>query len=293
MSRRRLLAWTAVFVSVGLAILGFLIFVVGMLAEFFGNRNQELSETLSPTVQVALAGFCLSALMITLGFALAIMLLARQTRLRGTGYGDAYRMIEKLQFGQAIPLLEKSLENGNETADVLMLLTSAYAHNGQLAKAQATADRAVQLYPDDPGAYITLANGYRLQASYQEAAAALREATKLAPERPVIWAELGFVLRAAGDEADSLDAFNQAATAPLPAMYGVRVYYHLSQSYRGQGQIDEAIQATAKMMSARDGLDAWKPILDSVAGTAYGQTLHYEIANIEKALQEADRSNLG
>jgi len=231
--------------------------------------------------------------MITLGFILAIFLLARQTRLRGTGYGDAYRMIEKMQFGQAIPLLEKSIQNGNETADILMLLTSAYAHNGQLAKAQATADRAVHLYPDDPGAYITLANGYRLQASYQEAAAALREATRLAADRPVIWAELGFVLRAAGDEAGALAAFQQATRTPLPAMYGVRVYYHLAESYRNSNQINEAVQATAKMMSARAGLEAWKPILTSVDGTAYGQTLHYEIANIEEALHEADRSNLG
>lgn len=293
MSRRRLLAWLGVFASVGLAILGFLIFVIGVLAEFFANRDQPLSETISPTIQVALAGLGLAALMILLGFVLVFLLLIRQTRLRGSGYGDAYRLMEKLQFKQAIPLLEKSIAAGRESADILMLLTSAYAHTGQLAKAQAAADRAVQLYPDNPGAYITLANGYRLQASYQEAAAALRAATELAPEQAVIWAELAFVLRLAGDDTAALQAFERAASKPLPAMYGVRVYYHLVQAYRRAGKTDDVMAATAKMMSARAGLEAWKPIFDAIEGTAYGQTLHYEIANIERALAQADESNLG
>jgi len=293
MSRRRLLAWLGVFASAGLATLGFLIFVIGVLAEFFANRDQPLSETISPTIQVALAGLALAALMILLGFILVFLLLVRQTRLRGSGYGDAYRLMEKLQFKQAIPLLEKSIATGRESADVLMLLTSAYAHTGQLAKAQAAADRAVQLYPDDPGAYITLANGYRLQASYQEAAAALRAATELAPEKAVIWAELGLVLRLAGDEAAALQALEKAAQQPLPAMYGVRVYYHLVQAYRRTGHTDGVMAATAKMMSARAGLDAWKPISQAIEGTAYGQTLRYEIANIDRALLEADQSNLG
>lgn len=291
MSRRHLLVWLATFVAGGLAFLGVLIFAVTMAVELFGSREAEIG--VSPTVQLGLAGLCMSGVMFLLLFGLVALLLARQTRERGSGYADAYRLIESFRFGEAIPLLERSIQEGKETSDVLMLLTSAYAYSGQLAKAQATADRAVQLFPNDASAYVTLANGYRLQAAYDEAAGALQKAAELNPSQPVVWAELGFVQQFAGNEADALSAFKEAAQHAMPAMYGVRVYYHLAQAYQAAGDAKGAVNATAKMMSARSGLAAWKSGLNALEGTAYGQTLRYEIAAIEQALADADAGNLG
>ena len=127
MSRRRMLAWVAVYVAAGLAVLGFLLFSIGLLIEFFSGRSQPLPESLSPVMQLALAGLCLTALMVTLAFGLIGLLLAWQTRQLAPGYGDAYRLMERLQFNQAIPLLERAVRGGHETSDILMLLTSAYA----------------------------------------------------------------------------------------------------------------------------------------------------------------------
>ena len=140
MSVRRLIAWIAVFVSVALALLGIVVFVLGVVIEFANGMTQPLDPYLSPVAQLSLAGLCLSASMILLGFLLVGILLARQSRQYGAGYGEAYRLIQKLQFPQAIQLLERVLAGGKITPDLLMLLTSAYAYNGQLAKAQATAD---------------------------------------------------------------------------------------------------------------------------------------------------------
>lgn len=288
MSTRRLLAWVGVFVSAGLAVLGILLFIIGVLTEFFANRMQPLNDELSPSIQVALAGLCLAALMMLFGFVLVGLLLARQTRRLAPGYGDAYRLMEQFHFKEAVTVLERAVNNGHITPDVLMLLTSAYAHTGQIGKAQATADKAVQLFPHDPGAYITLANGYRLQASYEEAARALQKAADLAPEQPIVWAELGFVQRLAGDDVPALAAFKRAAEKPLPAMYSVRVYYHLAQAYKEAEDTEQAMVATARMMSAREGLEAWKPIQAALDGTLYGQTLRYEIASIESAITGAD-----
>jgi predicted Zn-dependent protease len=286
MSNRRILAWVAVFTSGGLAVLGFMVFVVGLLIEFFDTAPIE-NQALSPTIQIALAGLCLSALMVTLGFILVGVLLALQSRRQAPDYGEAYRFIESLQFQRAIPLLERAVEQGRETSDVLGLLSSAYAYNGQLAKAQAAADRAVQLYPNDPGVYVTLANGYRLQASYEEAVRALQTAVAISPEQPIIWAELGFVQQLAGDKA-AMESFQQAAKTPMPAMYSVRVYYQLAKSYKLANDTEQAGLATAKMLSAQHGIEAWKPLQKAMAGTAYGQALHYEIDDIEKAIREAD-----
>lgn len=287
MSGRRLVAWAAVFVSAGLALLGFLVFVIALLIEFFGTRGDMLSDVISPGMQLGLAGLCLTAIMVILGFSLVGLLLARQTRRQAPGYGDAYRFIERLQFNQAVPLLERAVETGHITPDVLMLLTSAYAFTGQIAKAQATADQAVQLYPDQAEAYITLANGYRLQASYDEAARALQHATTLAPDQAVVWAELGFVQRLAGDESAAIAAFERSAQLPMPMLYSIRVYYHLAQHYRSQGKMEQANDAMLKMLSAREGLEAWRMMQKAMEGTVYGQALRYEINAIDQAIASA------
>jgi tetratricopeptide (TPR) repeat protein len=274
-----------------LALVGVVMFIGGLVVELFSSSR--VAETLSPAVQLALGGLCLAAFMFLLWFTVVGFLLARQSREQGSGYGDAYRLIEAFRFREAIPLLERSIKEGKETSEVLMLLTSAYAYTGQLGKAQAAADRAVHLFPNDPGSYITLANGYRLQAAYDEASRALLQAAELAPDQPVVWAELGFAQRLAGDTTTAIESFKQAATHAMPASYGVRVYYHLSQAFQTAGETKQAVQAIAKMMSARDGLKIWKSGLTALEGTAYGQALRYEIAAIEQAVADADAGNLG
>lgn len=281
----------AVYLTFVLAFVGLVIFIGGIVVEFFAER-QPSAEVSAPII-VALSGLCLAALMFLFWFTLVGYMLARQTRALGSGYGDAYRLIEEFKFKDAIPLLERSIREGKETAEVLMLLTSAYAYTGQLAKAQATADRAVQLYPDDADSYVTLANGYRLQAAYDEAARALLQAATLSPNQPVIWAELGFVQRFAGEHEAALESFERAAQHAMPAPYGVRVYYHLANAYQAAGETKQAVQAASKMMSARDGLSTWKSGLKALEGTAYGQALRYEIAAIEQAIADADAGNLG
>jgi tetratricopeptide (TPR) repeat protein len=284
--------WLAVFGSLGLGLAGLVLFAGGLIIEMVTGTQRGTGE-LSPVVQLAIVGLCLAAVMFLFWITLVGLTLARQTRQQGSGYGEAYRLIEAFRFREAIPLLQRSIAEGKETADVLMLLTSAYAHTGQLAKAQATADRSVQLFPNDPNAYITLANGYRMQAAYEEAASALKKAVELAPDQPIVWAELGFLQHFAGDHSAAVESFERAATHAMPAMYGVRVYYHLAQVYQAANETQKAVRAIAKMMSARDGLAAWKTGLSAMEGTAYGLALRYEIAAIEQALADADAGNLG
>lgn len=290
MSRR--LQWLLVFGSLGLALAGLVIFV-GALAVELVIGSPRTTSGFSSVAQLALVGLCLSAVMFLLWFILVGLLVVRQSRQQGSGYGEAYRLIEAFRFREAIPLLQRSIAEGKETSDVLMLLTSAYAHTGQLAKAQATADRSVQLFPNDPNAYITLANGYRMQAAYDEAVSALQKAAELTPDQPIVWAELGFLQHLAGDHGMAVDSFERAAAHAMPAMYGVRVYYHLAQAYQKANDTPQAVKSIAKMMSARGGLQAWKSGLSAMEGTAYGQALRYEIAAIEQALADADSGNLG
>ena len=288
MSIRRLFGWLAVFLSVALAALGFIVFVLGVLIELADGITEPLDSYISPVAQMSLAGLCLSASMILLGFLLFGVLLARQSRQYGAGYGEAYRLMQMLKFPEAIQLLERVLAGGKITPDLLMLLTSAYAYNGQLAKAQETADRAVRMFPRDAGAYMTLANGYRMQASYGEAAIALQTAAQLSPAQPIIWAELGFVQQLAGEHDSAIESFKHAALYSMPSMYAVRVNYYLSRHFLKMSDRENAQSATERMVATQHGLQAWKSTLRALEGTAYGSLLHYEIEKIEEAIAETE-----
>jgi len=273
-------------VSAVFAALGFIVFALGVLIELADGITQPLDPYISPVMQMSLAGLCLSATMVLLGFLLVGILLARQSRHYGAGYGEAYRLIQKMQFPQAIQLLERVLAGGKITPDLLMLLTSAYAYNGQLAKAQETADRAVEMFPGDAGAYITLANGYRMQASYGEAAIALQTAAQLSPAQPIVWAELGFVQQLSGEHDSAIESFKHAALYSMPSMYAVRVNYHLSRHYFRIGERENADKATDQLIATQHGLQAWISTLRALEGTAYGSLLHYELERIEEAIAE-------
>lgn len=281
------------YLSLIVALAGFVIFIAGVVIEFTNIDTQPVMGGLSAAITVAMSGLCAMALVFLLWFVLVGYMLARQTRAMGSGYGDAYRLIEQFRFKDAIPLLERSIQEGKENPEVLMLLTSAYAYSGQFARAQATADRTVALYPNDADAYITLANGYRMQALYDEAVRSLQHAAALSPNQPVIWAELGFTQLLAGQQDEAHQSLERAASQAMPAAYVVRVDYHLAETYTAQGDTKQAVRATAKMVSARDGLTTWKAALRALEGTAYGQALHYEVAGIEQALADADAGTIG
>ncbi len=140
------------------------------------------------------------------------------------------------------------------------------------------------MFPNNAGAYITLANGYRMQASYDEAAIALQTATQLSPDQPIVWAELGFVQQLAGEHDSAIESFKHAVLYSMPSMYSVRVNYHLSRYYRKVGDKDNADKATARMMATVHGLQAWKSALKALEGTTYGSALHYEIQKIEDTI---------
>lgn len=280
----------AFYITAVVAFIGLLAFVGGLLIEALRVQNRVGAP--SPAIVIALGGLCLAAFVFLFWFAFIGLMLARQTRAQGSGYGDAYRLIEQFRFRDAIPLLERSIHEGKETAEVLMLLTSAYAYTGQLAKAQFTADRAVQLFPNYPESYITLANGYRLQAADDEAVRALLRATELAPDQPVVWAELGFSQRYAEETAAAFASFERAAQHSMPDAYAVRVYYHLARAYGYAGEQEKRARAIDKMMAAGGGLVIWRAGLKALEGTAYGQRLRYEIGAIERAITETEAGNM-
>src|SRR5690606_41188770 len=79
--------------------------------------------------------------------------------------------------------------------------------------------------------------------SLHDALPILMQATTLAPNQPVIWAELGFVQRFTGDTEAAVESFKRAAQHAMPDPYGVRVYYHLANAYQASGEVNLAVRS--------------------------------------------------
>ena len=79
--------WIAVASALGLALAGLIIFVGGVIIELLVTRRTDASfDGLTPGIQMALGGLCLSAAMLALLFVLIGWLLYRKTRHQGSLY---------------------------------------------------------------------------------------------------------------------------------------------------------------------------------------------------------------
>jgi tetratricopeptide (TPR) repeat protein len=277
-----------------LLLLGLLIFGLGIGLQYLLNRKIVMTlvgPDAAPFVPVALAGLCMAALTLLIWFAGIGFMLARQTRLHGADYGQAYKLVAAYQFDDAIPLLEYALESGKVTAEVLTLLARAYAYTGKYSRAHALIEQAVTLYPENPTPYQTLGLAFTLESDDEQTVAAWQAAVERDPTA-INWAELGLALVFAHRDADALNALERASQEVLPAPHALRVYYHLTQLYAVSGNAPAAASSAAKMVSARDGLTAWGYELSAVQGTGYGQRLTHEIQAIARALKDADAARV-
>jgi len=277
-----------------LLLIGLLVFIMGIGLQYLLTREIGTSlvgPDVRPFVPIAMVGLCIIALVLVAWFIGVGVLLARQTRLHGADYGDAYQLMETFQFKDAIPLLERSISNGKETVEVLTLLARAYAYSGQYSRAHRAIDRAAELYPEDAAPYVTLGLVFLLEGSDDQAITALQAAVACDPT-PVNWADLGLALALASRKPEALTALEKASQQPLPTPHALRVYYRLMNLYTSAGDALKAAGAAAKMVSARDGLPVWEYQLDAIKGTAYGQRLAREIQAIADALSTADAAQV-
>ena len=270
------------------------IFALGIALQYLLNRPvmTTIGPIAAPFGPVAMTGLAIAATTLVVWFVVVGVMLAQQTRLHGADYAQAYRLMDELQFSEAIPLLEKSVANGKETVEVLSLLSRAYAYTARYSRAHMLVERAIDLYPQKAIAYSTLAFLFLLEGNDEQAVGAFQAAVERDPS-PANWAELGYALVFAQREQEALPAFEKASEQPIPAADALRVYHRLMHLYTAAGNAAKAASAAAKMVSARLGLDDWEYQIYLLKGTAYGQRLDREIQEIVDALREADAAQSG
>jgi serine/threonine-protein kinase len=146
---------------------------------------------------------------------------------------------------------------------------------GQTARAHATLQRTLDLYPASVQALWVIGLGHSLQGQHEESLAALGKAVALTGRSPLMLGELGASLAQAGrrDEAQAIleELQRKAAEAYVPPMSFARVYMYL-------GDMDALFTWLEQALVEHDVQAAWSvvwPGLDHVrADPRYQALLH-------------------
>jgi tetratricopeptide (TPR) repeat protein len=119
-------------------------------------------------------------------------------------------LLEARQFADAVPRLEEAYRKDPSAAN-RSALAAAYALSRKLDKATPLLQQSVTADPGNFELRMMYARTLRDQRQFQPAAHQFYEAAKLKPAAPKPWTELGDMLYMAGDLAQALAAFEQAA----------------------------------------------------------------------------------
>jgi Flp pilus assembly protein TadD len=96
-------------------------------------------------------------------------------------YENAVRLLEQQQYGPGVSALVKVTEAAPNVTAAHIDLGIGYARSGELAKAEESFKRALQLNPKHPIAHNELGMVYRRQGKFTEARASYEKALELFP----------------------------------------------------------------------------------------------------------------
>ena len=141
------------------------------------------------------------------------------------------------QYADARAAYEKALESDELSDEGLLGLAFAEEHLGDVNAAEQTYRRAVDRRPRYWATRSWLANFYREQGRYKEAAEQLTQAVELTPDNASVWTSLGTTYLYMGRYQDAEPAYRRSlALAPT-----FNAYQALGMTYYRMRRFDEAI----------------------------------------------------
>jgi tetratricopeptide (TPR) repeat protein len=202
---------------------------------------------------------------------------------------------------EGIRQFKAALDRDPVNAETYRQLGAAYDQAGNVAQAEATYNRAIQLRPNFWLGYLDSATFYDKYGRYAEAEKALITASGLTPDNYLVYRFLGAVQMKRGEWAAAESNLNKA----LALRPGGSVYSNLGTLYLYTGRYSEAIPMLEQSVKIGGGNknfsftiwgnlgDAYRftPGSEAAAGEAYRQAI--EIAGKQLAINPNDGRLLG
>jgi tetratricopeptide (TPR) repeat protein len=151
----------------------------------------------------------------------------------------AASLLQQDRLREAIPLLQRAVEDYPESSWARILLGRAWLRGGNLAAAGAVFQEAVRRAPEAVEAQFYLGVVLSEQKQWEAAIPYFREAARLKPDHALAWYNLGFCRKQQGDRSGAREAF-RTAIACKPQFAEARV--NLGELLAQEGQIDAALE---------------------------------------------------
>ncbi len=202
---------------------------------------------------------------------------------------------------EGIRQFKAALDRDPVNAETYRQLGAAYDQSGNIAQAEATYNRAIQLRPNFWLGYLDSATFYDKYGRYPEAEKALTTASTLTPDNYLVYRFLGAVQMKRGEWAAAESNLNKA----LALRPGGSVYSNLGTLYLYTGRYPEAISMLEQSVRVGGGNknfsftiwgnlgDAyrWTPGSEASAAQAYQQAI--DIAQKQLAINPNNGTLLG
>lgn len=163
------------------------------------------------------------------------------------------KLHEKEQWGESLPMLNRLLASGPQTAELLALRAHAYSHLDRPADAMTDGQKAVTAGPRVAEAYLRRGEAFMGENRHKEALADFDKALELDPNEPETWLNRGVSLTALGQHGPAVEAHTRglALRSDRYDLYAAR-----ASSYAELGQLKNAIAdlTMAIQLRPREGL---------------------------------------
>lgn len=172
------------------------------------------------------------------------------------------------QTDEGVSQLRAALERDPVNAEAYRELAAAYVQSHEIAEAEATYKRAIQLRPNFWLGYFDSATFYNGQGRYADAETALKTAAGLTPDNYLVYRNLGGVQMSLGEWADAEHSFREA----IRLRPGGTVYSNLGTLYIFMGRYADAIPVLEQAVTLGGSSQSYSYLIWGNLGDAYRWT---------------------
>lgn len=152
----------------------------------------------------------------------------------------AGELLKQKRIAEATTLLEKGVELEPANSNLLINLAFAYKESGDLARARATLNRALQIAPDDAVAHNNSGRLYFVEQKWDDAIRSYERALGLDPDYPEARVNLAAALEKAERWALAIETYER----------------FLKGAPRGQQELRQAVELRLRFLRARAAFSA-------------------------------------
>ena len=189
-------------------------------------------------------------------------------------------LLQKKNFDDAIPLLEKAILMEPNHANSYQNLGFALIEIGEFVKAVEVLKKAIKIQPNHVEAHFNLANVYKQMRNFKKAKMFYEKTIEIQPNNPSAFNNLANIYKQLGEFTKAIDSYNKAIQIKPNH---VRAHHNLGNTYNQLGEFTKAIASYKKSFeyqpSNLESLYMWSDLDKGILNLELKKKIKYIMKN--------------